>query len=192
MKAIMISEISDYGIDGDLGKEYQKYISSPDSPPVFIEALKQRAQIWLRLRAGNPAPDFEAITTAGDTVRLSDYFGKYLFLDVWASWCKPCIAEFPHSLVMMLDSRFKDFEFIFVNLDRNQELWKQGMKQFNIPDGTHLFMPDDFDGEIFVQYNRTSIPRYILIDPQGKIINARAPRPSQRDKIFETISDLAL
>jgi hypothetical protein len=93
---------------------------------------------------------------------------------------------------MMLDSRFKDFEFIFVNLDRNQELWKQGMKQFNIPDGTHLFMPDDFDGEIFVQYNRTSIPRYILIDPQGKIINARAPRPSQRDKIFETISDLAL
>lgn len=192
MTAILLSQVLEYGIDGDLGDLYQRYINSTEHPNVFIEALKKRAELWEQISRGFDAPDFEMITSSGDTISLSDYFGKYIYIDLWASWCKPCIYEFPHSLTTMLDQRFHDFNFIFINMDASQEVWKNSMERFEIPDGIHTYVPGEWENAFFKKYNQTALPRYLIINPEGKIINAHAPRPSQREKIWDNIQESTL
>ena len=189
IQALLISQIGEYGIDGDLGKQFRNYISSDDSPTVFVNALDQKAHSWKNVSRGSPAPDVKLIELEGDTVKLSQYFGKYVYIDLWASWCRPCITEFPHGMVTMLDSRFKDFTFLYINMDASMESWKRSLETYEVPKGIQLYIPGEWDNELFHKYNQTALPRYLIIDPSGKIINAHAPRPSQREKILVDVAN---
>lgn len=188
IKAMLISRISEYGIDGPLGDEYYRFINSPDNPRVFVNALKNVASIWNDVKAGSDAPDFTLIDQEGKMVKFSDYFGEYLYVDIWAGWCKPCIYEFPFSKKAIDDPRFNRFKFLFINMDRNKETWIQGLERYDPPKGVHLYLTGEWDNELFSKYNPTALPRYMLIDPSGKIINTHAPRPSQPDLILAEIS----
>ena len=126
------------------------------------------------VRAGELAPEIEAEDENGKTVKLADYRGKIVFLDVWATWCGGCVEGLPYFIA--LREKYKERkDIVFLTLTIDEDSWKENWKKFlkekkfsgKIP---HLFPTNR---EAFEKsYCITGIPRYILIDKEGKIVNA--------------------
>lgn len=131
-------------------------------------------------------PDIPLADIQGNEVRLSDFKGKLIYLDIWATWCAPCIKEFPNSKKLHQRLLGENVLFVYLSVDSDKEKWKTFIDKNLDLEGIHLIEKDisvreslKFDG----------IPRYMLIDEQGNIINAQAPRPSS-EKIEEVIRGL--
>ena len=116
-----------------------------------------------------------AQTTFTDILQL--YKGKVVYLDFWASWCRPCKNEMPHSSKLKEQFVDKDVVFVYISSDKNESAWKAGVSQLNIKGENYLTSPlvwNEYNDLLDVKY----IPRYILIDKDGKVVDANAKRPS--------------
>ena len=126
--------------------------------------------------AAAKAPDFELATPEGKLVKLSDFAGKYVLLDFWASWCPPCREENPH--VVKAYERFKDknFTVLGVSLDDSKSRWMQAIQADKLT-WTQVSDLKRWDGDVVALYKVDGIPTSFLIDPEGKIIakNLRGP-----------------
>lgn len=142
------------------------------------EATKAKAHDlknwYYPMREGAIAPDFEAEDEFGKTVKLSDYRGKIVFIDVWATWCGACVKGLPYFVA--LREQYKDREdivFLTVTFDNEgtKEYWNKFLCEKKISGVIpHLFPKNRTQfGDV---YCVTGIPRYILIDKEGKIVNA--------------------
>lgn len=128
----------------------------------------------LLVSKGKPAPGFSLKDTNGNVVKLSDFKGKYVYIDVWNSACFPCFKEFP--LLEPLIEKYKDIVFLGVNLDQDEGTWKKTLEAKALK-GIQLFANgwnSDFGKDYFIKFN----PRFILIDKDQKIYYLSAPRPS--------------
>lgn len=123
------------------------------------------------------APTFSGITLSGNNINLSDFQGKYVLIDFWASWCGPCRRANPK--VVNLYSRFKgqDFAIISISVDNNEKAWKNAIKKDGLSWPYHLLDRPHGGKSIADQYGVESIPAKYLVDPQGVII---ASNPSFR------------
>lgn len=142
---------------------------------------KEMYDISLKLVPGAVSPtftDYENIK--GGKTSLSDFKGKYVYIDVWATWCGPCRMEIPH--LKKLEQKFhgKNIEFVSISIDdlENAQKWRDFVKEDQLT-GVQLMADNDWKSEFIKNYGIRSIPRFILIDKEGKIINYDAPRPSQ-------------
>lgn len=141
---------------------------------------------------GNPSPAFINYEDAnGDTVSLSDLRGKYVYIDFWATWCAPCKKEFPY--LKELEEKYKDhdIEFVGISLDKpeSKEKWRKMVAEKELS-GIQLFAGKAFDSDFAKAYHVSAIPKFIILDKEGKIVTANAPRPSDEkgiDKIFKTL-----
>ena len=185
LRASQIAEAIDmYGPDDEGLNDYDNFLESNASSK-YANLLENRLDTWLRLAPGQPAPNFSGTTPEGDPVGLTDYRGKVVYIDVWATWCKPCIAEFPHSA--RLKDRFSEEEkvaFMYVSIDGDKDKWLKYLKEDPGFEGEHVFVEGEWRSEIAESYNIKGIPRYILVGPEGAIIDAEASRPSAGDFIF--------
>lgn len=122
--------------------------------------------------------DFIATDEDGNKVKISDFEGKVIYLDFWATSCAPCVAEIPfaNNLQQKLKDE-EDFVFIALSFDRNMEYAKKIIKEreFKV---VHLFEPKGMNSEIARAYNINGIPRYFIIDKEGNLISEDAKRPS--------------
>lgn len=117
---------------------------------------------------------------------ISKYNGKIVLLDFWASWCSPCREEMPYSDI--LKKMYKGKNIVFVNISSDTKIadWLKANKEESL-DNENSYLLLNFDKSPYVKlYNINSIPRYILIGKNGKIINDDAPRPSD-PKLAELI-----
>lgn len=144
------------------------------------DSLWDRYEEWQALAPGKEAPSFSYPNVEGDTVSLEDLRGKYVYIDAWATWCGPCRKEIPH--LKELESKFEEDEvaFVSISLDNEQakDKWKEMVEEKKLG-GYQLFANGEaFASKLAKDYLIRSIPRFILIDPEGRIVDVNEERPS--------------
>jgi thiol-disulfide isomerase/thioredoxin len=160
-----------------------RYAKSP-----HVEVVQKNYREWLALAPGSPAPDFTATNTKGEAVKLSDLKGKVLYVDVWATWCGPCRAEFPHAKVVKKQYDQEPYlVFLYVSVDGSVQKWQEYLANDPSFTGLHWHMPGNFEAEIVKLYKILGIPRYMIIDHNGLIREIEAPRPSNKDALTEAL-----
>jgi thiol-disulfide isomerase/thioredoxin len=127
---------------------------------------------------GNPAPDFALSDVNHKEFRLADFKGRYLLIDVWGIYCSPCIREIPRFNELKTEFSRANISFVQVNLDATEELWMKKMKDLKM-NGIQLLAKNGWKSEFRKAYKIDVIPTVILIDREGKFIDARAPLPSE-------------
>lgn len=149
----------------------------------YFETVYAKNQI---MGQGKPSPKFENyVDIKGGTKSLDSFKGKYVYIDVWATWCGPCIQQIPYLQNLEKEYHNKNIEFVSISTDENQrsggsweaaeKKWRDFVKQRQMS-GVQLWSGKDFSFQEAYQIN--GIPRFILIDPNGNIVDADAPRPS--------------
>jgi len=173
---------SNISVKNKRSKDYLDLIKKITSHKPFIEACEERYAEVLQSQGLNPgdvSPTFSYESVDGKTVSLKDLKGKYVYIDVWATWCAPCIKQVPY--LKGLEERYHDKRIVFVSIsvDRKESkaTWKQMIAKRELG-GLQLFADESFDSDFMNAYAVTSIPRFILIDPNGNVVNTEAPRPS--------------
>ena len=135
--------------------------------------LDQRAQI----ARGKDVPDFTFYTLDDDSVKLSDFQGRIVYLDFWATWCKPCIAEHPYMEKLIDEFEGEEVEFISLSTDASPKPWKKMVNEKDLG-GTHLWTEGGWRSDIMTHFVVKGIPRYVIIGKDGKIYTSYAERPS--------------
>jgi thiol-disulfide isomerase/thioredoxin len=120
---------------------------------------------------------------------LADHKGKIIYLDVWASWCAPCKVMMPYSEKLQEKYKDKEVVFLFVSIDQDIRKWEQSAKSFNLIENS--FLARNYPkAKLFQDNNVSSIPRYMLFDKNGRLVDDNARRPSEKD--LETTIDAFL
>lgn len=139
--------------------------------------LQERFNQVTRLMPGSPAPGWTYTDLNGKKVSLSDFKGKYVYVDVWASWCGPCRRENPYLKKIEHEFEGKNVVFISLSIDEKEDAWRKAVASDNVG-GIQVWSPQGWRSSIVRDYEINGIPRYILIDPKGKLISSNAERPS--------------
>ncbi|MEM0999703.1 MAG: TlpA disulfide reductase family protein [Bacteroidota bacterium] len=139
--------------------------------------------------------EFRMVDLKGDELNLSDFAGKVVYIDFWASWCGPCRAQMPFS--KKLHHRIEDelpkkdaddIVFLYISIDQDENAWRNGIDAMSI-EGTHGFSNARWPDGAGQFFQIPGIPRYMIMDKSGEIVNRNAPRPSM-DGIFEELKGL--
>ena len=125
------------------------------------------------------SPSFDYENHKGGKTKLEDLRGKYVYIDVWATWCGPCRAEIPHLKKIEEKYHGKNIEFvsISVDVDKDHDKWQKFVTEKQLG-GIQLFADKNWTSDFIKAFGINSIPRFILIGPDGKVIKADAARPS--------------
>lgn len=149
-----------------------------------ILTMKVQLDEMRALSVGQVAPDFELPNPQGEMVKLSSLRGKYVMIDFWAAWCKPCRAENPNVVRLYKQYNEKGFEVFGVSLDRTKEDWLKAIED----DGLTWPQVSDlkyFNSAAAELYQIEAIPATYLLDPDGKIIAKDLRGPALEAKLAE-------
>lgn len=148
--------------------QLREFLADPEFSDRSKSFLNNLLSSWesRTLAPGNPAPGFSLNATDGQTHALSDFRGKYVILDFWASWCGPCISGFPETMEIARKYEGKAVLLTINYLEKN-DVWLEAVKKYQLPAPSL-----SLDKETAVEYGMNgsiSLPYYVLIDPDGKI-----------------------
>ena len=156
-----------FGLEAYVDARWQSFVESNPFPE-YTEALQAEMNKTLVLQPGQPAPDFTLHDPDGQPVSLSQFKGKVVLMDFWASWCGPCIGDLETLRKIKERVAAQPIVFLNVSLDANEAAWKRAIAKHQIQ-GVHVRS----DGQVTQAYNVFVIPRYYLVDPQGLIVEDR-------------------
>ncbi|MDG4715461.1 TlpA family protein disulfide reductase [Winogradskyella marincola] len=206
--SLIFDEVSNAGID-DLKEDFSKSLRYDISPSnenlkAFYDGImklssdeKYKEEITAKydkvskLAKGMPSPAFvEYENHKGGTTSLKDLKGKYVYVDVWATWCGPCIREIPSLKEVEKQFHGKNIAFVSTSIDKASahNTWVEMVKNKELG-GIQLMADNDWNSQFVKDYAIEGIPRFILIDPDGNIVSADAPRPSN-PKLVELFKEL--
>lgn len=162
--------------------DYQHFITH--NPYVeFDDKIVAAYQKVMKTAIGSVAPSF---TIGGDSdaaISLSDYQGKVVFLNFWASWCRPCMKKMDEMKSLQAEMEAQGVVFINVSFDQTNEAWMKTVNEKNYG-GVHVIVPGNVESEIAQQYQVRAIPQYFIIDKKGRF----AERPIVYS--LETVKDV--
>lgn len=153
-----------------VSKHKQYMVTEPQKKK--MKMLEKRAMLK---EAGGEALDFAYPDMTGKVHHLKDFRGKVVLVDLWATWCKPCLAEQPALEALERSLEGKDVVFLSISIDTEKDKWKNMVEAKKLS-GLHLFSNNQ--GSMIQDYEVTQIPRFILIDKNGKMVSYDAIRPS--------------
>ena len=168
-----------------------KFLESETTSETTKQSLSVAYERGLTLRPGQPSPEFINYENhKGGETSLADLRGKYVYVDVWATWCGPCIREIPS--LKEVEAKYHDSNIAFVSTSidqaRDHDKWVAMVNDKQLG-GTQLMADNDWQSKFVRDYGIEGIPRFILIDPDGNIVSADAPRPSN-PKLVEMLDGL--
>lgn len=149
----------------------------------MIAASEKKIVAMNKTAKGTDAIDAILENPEGKTCRLSDFFGKFTYIDVWATWCGPCCAEIPY--LEKLAAHFEGdgrIQFISLSVDADKKAWLAKLEKDR--PGWPQFILSRNEAKRFMEaWGISGIPRFIMIDKNGKIFAADASRPSDENII---------
>ena len=151
-----------------------------------LKELDRRIAGLEKTKPGTEFSGFEGEDINGKPVNYNSLKGKLVYVDVWATWCDPCVEEIPAMKALQEEYKGKDVVFVSLSVDRDKEEWKKMVAEKKM-EGLQLHLNLVTQGEFVTNNDITSIPRFFLISKDGKIIDIAAPRPSNA-KIKELIN----
>lgn len=146
---------------------------------------------WKKLASGQPAVPFEGKDRDGNVVKLADFAGKYVYVDVWATWCGPCKYEIPFLKQLEADYHERNIVFLSYSIDEDKEAWLKFVPE-NELGGVQIIGENAWESKLCKDYKIMGVPTFMFFGPDGNIINAKMSRPSSqatRDK-FDSYTDL--
>jgi thiol-disulfide isomerase/thioredoxin len=158
-------------------KEIQVFVEAINNPALkknLSSSFTEKKQQLMQVQIGKPAPAFTLPSDHGKVFNLADFKGKVIYIDLWASWCGPCRQEMP--AYKKLSDKFKtnpQIAFVSIAVHDGEKEWRTALREEK-PDWLQLY---DKDGTVAQSYIANAIPKYILIDKEGKMLSFDAPSP---------------
>jgi thiol-disulfide isomerase/thioredoxin len=189
---IIHNSIYDVNIDNaNYEKIYQEYLSITNNPKLK-ESLSAIYNTIISTQPHKASPQFDYENQKGGKTSLESLKGKYVYIDVWATWCGPCLKEVPSLKKVEEEYQGKNIQFVSISIDniKDRQKWSNlvNTKQLG---GIQLLADMDFNSEFIKAYEIKEIPRFILIDPDGNIVNSNAPKPSET-KLTDLFNELKI
>ncbi len=142
---------------------------------IFLNDITSKLEEWKHIDKGTAIKEIKMAGFDGNPVHFSDFKGKWIYIDIWATWCNPCLAEVP--VLKELEEKFRgqDIVFMSISVDRQPQPWKEMVTAKDLK-GVQVWAGQN---QVITNYYKVSgIPRFMIFDPQGNIYTANAKRPS--------------
>jgi peroxiredoxin len=160
-----------------LAHNFEKKSQLTPHAKYFVNMIAKKKAVSV----GSLAPEIALQDTKGKKIALSSLRGKYVLIDFWASWCRPCREENPNVVKLYQKYKNKNFEIFGVSLDKDIESWTKAIEKDKLS-WTHVSDLQWWESSVVPLYQIQGIPATVLLDPQGKIIakNLRGELLAQR------------
>ncbi|MDT8347652.1 MAG: TlpA disulfide reductase family protein, partial [Flavobacteriaceae bacterium] len=190
LKFIVLNDILSFTTPHEVEQEIDAFLSFNNNP-VYQKIIAEEKKAWDHLKPGSSILDVEFENSDGSKTSLADLNGKIVYIDLWATWCKPCIAEHPFWDALVEEYKNKPIAFVAISVDQNKEAWKNYLSTQKLS-GTHWYLPESIREDFAEFIKLDGIPRYLLLDTSQRIINSNAMRPSGniRETLDKALSDL--
>ena len=192
LKEFMVADLLMGNLIDNVPEKFNEYYDEfkkdfPNSK--YTAVINERFNRFVKME-GSRAGEIIGKNINNKIIKLSSFKGKLIYLDFWATWCGPCVAELPNSI--KLQKKFKnnkDVVFVFISIDQDSKKWKNYLIKHPELTGIHINLSEGNIEEVRNLYSIYGIPRYLIIGKDGKILDSSAERPSS-DKIEEDLKSL--
>jgi thiol-disulfide isomerase/thioredoxin len=164
----------------------------------YTAIIKERLGKWMKTKLPKTADgkldiassDFKLMGSNGKEISLADFRGKVVYVDFWASWCGPCRQQFPYSKSLheqLSEKQNKEVVFLYISIDNTEEIWKKALEELKL-EGVNAISPGGWTSFVAKYYQISSIPRYLLIDKKGNVVDPNAKRPSEEGTLQDILN----
>ena len=164
-------------VEADFAESLLVKIDSMDTEKQYITKLNEQWDGLKKVAIGQPVPEMTFEDIDGNPVTLASLKGKMVYIDVWATWCGPCMRELPHLEKLQEDLKDNNVAFVSVSIDDTRDPWKKMVEKKEMK-GIQLYSEGAWSSEIIKNFVVKGIPRFILLDENGIIVDNDAARPS--------------
>lgn len=183
---IIYNDMNNPSIPQEDVMEALSYIDKSIEDTKFIKLANKRVASVKGTMVGFPANNFTQNSPEGKPVKLSDFKGKFVLVDFWASWCGPCRQENPNVVAAYQKYKDKGFIILGVSFDSNKDKWLEAIKKDNLT-WPHVSDLQGWGNEVGKMYSITSIPQNLLIGKDGKIVAKNLRGSALEEKLAEII-----
>lgn len=191
MQPSLLRQMRNYLNESKESEVFVKLIT--DSLEDRLQAKDDEVQVALAdTEYSNSEVDVELQGLDGKMFKLSELKGKVVYVDIWASWCGPCRKQFPAAKALkeqLSKKEKKNIEFLYISIDNTETVWKLAIQELGI-EGVHGLSKGGWGSETTAKFGVNSIPRYLIFNKQGKVVDGNAPRPSD-PRLIEILRGLA-
>jgi thiol-disulfide isomerase/thioredoxin len=180
-------EIQWKDLEGEVQESIDYFVANCKDT-ALVNSLKTQVDEWRRLGKGQPAFDFTGKDLQGNSVSLSDFRGKLVYVDVWATWCGPCKYEIPYLDTLETDYHGKNIVFISYSIDEDKAAWEKFVPEKQLK-GVQIIGENAWQSDLCKKYKIMGVPTFMLFDTEGKIVSVKMTRPSDK-KTRETFDGL--
>jgi thiol-disulfide isomerase/thioredoxin len=155
------------------------------------DKFEMEYQARLLIQKGQPEIDFTGETAGGEKIKLSDFRGKYVYVDVWATWCGPCKYEIPYLKKLEEDYHAKNIVFLSYSIDEDRAAWVKFVPENELK-GVQIIGEKGWQSQLCKDYKIFGVPTFMLFDREGKIFSVNMSRPSDERtrKTFDSLTGI--
>jgi len=157
--------------------------------PEFSSKAAINYEAALKFASGSPAPDFNLTDISGAQVALDELKGSIVYLNFWASWCKPCLSKMESLKSIQPQLEKEGVKFVNISLDKTMETWTNMINRRSLNGGIHLFANSEIDAGVASDYEVRILPQYFILDRNGYF--AQKPKTHDLGAIQATLSQLS-